>query len=109
MISEENDVKNSSWCVISKEVSSAMIDESTFKIDMLEIRPSCKLAKTTISLCLSKGGELFPISGFPRHLESKKDEYAVSQVSEKGRDAQNNEVEDNASIKVSMDSSTFDL
>jgi len=45
-----------------------MIQEATFGIEKLTICPSSKLAKSAILLCLSKDGEVFPISGFPRHL-----------------------------------------
>jgi len=99
-----------------------MVDESTFKVNILEIRLSSELARTTISLCLSKDGEAFPISGFPRYLGSnvlqnerprKKEEYAAeqesSQVAAKGRCTEDNDDDDKASIKVSMGSSTPDL
>ena len=70
MICEEDEENHGFLRSITKEVIAAMIHESTFKIDMLEIRPSFELARTTISLCLSKDGEMFAISGFPRHIGS---------------------------------------
>jgi hypothetical protein len=70
MICEEDEDNHGFLRIITKEVITAMIYESTFKVDMLEIRPSLESARTMIVLCLSKGGEMYPISGFPRHLQS---------------------------------------
>lgn len=122
MITEEDEETHGSLSVISKEVTAAMIYESTFKVDKLTICLSSKLARTTISLCLSKDGESFPISGFPRHLGSevlqdgrlrRTDDYAAkqapSQAAAKSRYTRINEGGRNASNKGSMDSSTMDL
>jgi hypothetical protein len=68
LITEQHQEHHGATAVISKEVITAMIQESTFNIEKLTIRLSSKLAKTTISLCISKDSEPFPISGFPRHL-----------------------------------------
>lgn len=68
VITEQHQDQQGSITVIPKEVITSMIQESTFNIEKVNIRLSSKLAKTTISLCFSKCGETFPISGFPRHL-----------------------------------------
>jgi hypothetical protein len=102
MICEEDEENHGFLRIITKEVIAAMIHESTFKIDMLEIRPSFELARTTISLCLSKEGEMFAISGFPRHIGSnmlqnrrprRKD--GPARASAKGKHTQDNQAEGN--------------
>ncbi|KAF8852713.1 hypothetical protein BDZ45DRAFT_807214 [Acephala macrosclerotiorum] len=69
-VTEENEEHHGSLIIISKEIIDAMIYNSMFKVDTVTTSPSSKLARTMISLCLSKDQESFPISGFPRHLNS---------------------------------------
>ncbi|CZR60270.1 uncharacterized protein PAC_10166 [Phialocephala subalpina] len=68
MIAEEGEETHRFLAMITKEVISAMIHNSTFKVEKLKIPLSSKQARTSISLCMSKEQELFPISGFPRNL-----------------------------------------
>jgi len=67
LTTNEHQDHNGLKSVISKDVITAMIGESTFNIEKLTIHLSSKLV-TTISLRLSKDGDMFPISGFPRSL-----------------------------------------
>ena len=94
-----------------------MINESTFKLDMLEVRPSLELTRTIISVCLSKDGEMYPISGFPRYLGPKtlqnrsrkqdgtKSQQTTGQVSTKETNPMNDEAGNKAPIKMTAQSS----
>jgi len=70
LIAEENNCPNH-HIKLSKEIISAMIVESTFNVEKLAIHLSSKLVKIIISLCLTKDGEAFPASGFPRCLATE--------------------------------------
>jgi hypothetical protein len=70
VIVEEDEEAHGSLRMITKEVINAMIYDSTFEVDKLKIPLSSKLARTAISLCMSKDQELYSISGFPRSLGS---------------------------------------
>jgi hypothetical protein len=117
VISEEDEQNHGSLRYITKEVISAMIYESTFKLDTLEVRPSLELARTIISLCLSKDGEMYPISGFPRYLgpntlqnrsrkkDGTKTQQTPGQVSTKGTNSKYDEAGDKAPTKMTAQSS----
>jgi hypothetical protein len=77
LIAEENNCPNH-HIKVSKEIISAMIVESTFNIEKLTIPLSSKLVKIIISLCLTKDGEAFPVSGFPRCLATEEKIEATS-------------------------------
>jgi hypothetical protein len=68
MTTEQHQKDSGTPTLITKGVITSMIQESTFKVEKLTIDLSSKLAKTMISLCLDRGCEEYPISGFPRHL-----------------------------------------
>jgi hypothetical protein len=70
VIAEEDEEAHGSLKMITKEAINAMIYDSTFEVDKLKIPLSSKLARTAISLCMSKDQELYSISGFPRSLGS---------------------------------------
>ncbi|KAF4630883.1 hypothetical protein G7Y89_g7253 [Cudoniella acicularis] len=87
-VSEHHQDRGGATIEIPADTIAAMLGDLTFSMEMVQIPLSSKVARTTISLRLSKDDEALPISGFPRHLMTEGRNFASQTPSQgKGKSA----------------------